>query len=227
MSDDSLRGLEGILEAAARRVSGGKLHPLELLQRLQTAAEASVRDGNVGNDYRITLSAADHNRYAPVLERLASHAVQRLGSLEQRNGWRRIGEFKVRFESSTEVAEGAAVVTSRFIEPRGGDVAHRPGVTRAINRHRRVVLRLDDGAFVQLTHTPFTIGRGPGNDLVLPVLSVSRNHAEIVESEGGFVMLDLGSRNGLVVNGVRVMEQPLDEGVNVILGDAGIRLERI
>jgi serine phosphatase RsbU (regulator of sigma subunit)/pSer/pThr/pTyr-binding forkhead associated (FHA) protein len=52
-----------------------------------------------------------------------------------------------------------------------------------------------------LTHFPFTIGRRSDNDLVISHPSVSRLHAQIVEQDGGFHILDRGSREGTFVNG--------------------------
>ena len=49
------------------------------------------------------------------------------------------------------------------------------------------------------------IGRDPGNDLVIPDLSVSRNHAELRNlGDGRYEIVDLGSHNGTFVNGRRV-----------------------
>jgi hypothetical protein len=49
-----------------------------------------------------------------------------------------------------------------------------------------------------------TVGRDPGNDIVIDVPSVSRRHARLTYQDGWFHVQDLGSANGVVVNGVRV-----------------------
>lgn len=56
--------------------------------------------------------------------------------------------------------------------------------------------RLEDGEYV--------IGRNPASDLVINDEAVSRSHARIAVSDGKVVLLDLGSRNGTLVNGVSV-----------------------
>jgi len=48
-----------------------------------------------------------------------------------------------------------------------------------------------------------TIGRWEGNDVVLPDREVSRKHAQIRHDGGQYVLVDLGSKNGTLVNGVR------------------------
>lgn len=207
-------------------MSGGQLHPLELLQRVQAAAESSIRDGVVANDYLVSFHPVDYQRYRPAAVRLRREFDELLEDLERRNGWRRIGGRNIVLEAAADVGEGMPRVAARFVELRHRDISPPLGATRRITRHRNLQLCLDDGSKIALTHTPFTIGRGPGNDLVLPVLSVSRQHAEISRTQDGIVIRDLGSRNGLVVDGVRVDEYLLEDGGAVALGDVRLWLER-
>jgi pSer/pThr/pTyr-binding forkhead associated (FHA) protein len=69
------------------------------------------------------------------------------------------------------------------------------------------------------THRPFTVGRDPGNDIILRDPKVSRHHAEIVFERGFFVMHDLSSANGTYVNGKRVRVAPLTHGARVRMGN--------
>lgn len=70
------------------------------------------------------------------------------------------------------------------------------------------------------THRPFTIGRDPGNDIILRDPKVSRHHAEIVFERGFFVLHDLASANGTYVNGKRVRVAPLTHGAKVRMGNS-------
>ncbi len=70
------------------------------------------------------------------------------------------------------------------------------------------------------THRPFTVGRDPGNDIILRDPKVSRHHAEIVFERGFFVLHDLASANGSYVNGKRVRVAPLTHGVRVRMGNS-------
>jgi len=54
---------------------------------------------------------------------------------------------------------------------------------------------------VLVTHSPFSIGRLPENDLVLAHPYVSRRHAEIVLEAGRCFIVDQGSRHGTFING--------------------------
>jgi transcriptional regulator with PAS, ATPase and Fis domain len=64
----------------------------------------------------------------------------------------------------------------------------------------------------------FTVGSGPQNDLQLDDTTVSRRHCEIVVIPEGYVIRDLGSTNGTVVQGVRVTEAFLDQSTEFQLG---------
>lgn len=70
------------------------------------------------------------------------------------------------------------------------------------------------------THRPFTVGRDPGNDIILRDPKVSRHHAEIVFERGFFVLHDLASANGSYVNGKRVRVAPLTHGARVRMGNS-------
>jgi sigma-B regulation protein RsbU (phosphoserine phosphatase) len=67
------------------------------------------------------------------------------------------------------------------------------------------------------------VGRSRECDLVLPDVLLSRRHAEIEQTPGGWVVRDLGSMNGTRVNDVRIEgERPLGQGDVVTV--AGWRL---
>ncbi len=79
-----------------------------------------------------------------------------------------------------------------------------------------------DGAAqrVTLDKERFTIGRSRENDIFLPDQWLSRHHAEIRAGRGGFALVDLGSKNGTLLNGTRLAgEQQLQEGDLITLGE--------
>jgi hypothetical protein len=71
-----------------------------------------------------------------------------------------------------------------------------------------------------------TIGRDPGTEVPLAEdTTVSRRHARIRASDGGYRLEDLGSSNGTFVNGGRVTEAPLRPGDEVSIGGTRFRFE--
>lgn len=68
------------------------------------------------------------------------------------------------------------------------------------------------------------IGRGDTNAVVIPDDLVSRNHALLQRTEAGeYILIDMGSRNGSFVNGVRVsIPAPVKDGDTITLGPYSI-----
>ncbi len=84
---------------------------------------------------------------------------------------------------------------------------------------RLVVLNQVEGFRVfDLDKHTIVIGRGDDADLVLPNISVSRHHAQLVCEQGAVRLTDLESSNGTVVNGETVTSVLLQSGDEVLLG---------
>ena len=62
------------------------------------------------------------------------------------------------------------------------------------------------------------LGRSPDCDVVIKDFGVSRRHAEVVVNGGECRVVDLKSKNGTQVNGVRVPEAGLNDGDEILLG---------
>lgn len=91
-----------------------------------------------------------------------------------------------------------------------------------------VVITEKGGAQKRLTfeEPEVTIGRVPGNDIVLPKGNVSKRHSRIVLKDSRFIVVDLKSTNGTYVNG-RKITSPLvvKEGDKIYIGDFIMTLE--
>jgi pSer/pThr/pTyr-binding forkhead associated (FHA) protein len=82
----------------------------------------------------------------------------------------------------------------------------------------RAVVSLQDRRYV-LDGPQATIGRSKSAECVLPDPNVSRRHAELRRAESGdWQIVDLGSTNGIKVNGRRVASTRLHPGDQVTLG---------
>ena len=69
------------------------------------------------------------------------------------------------------------------------------------------------------------IGRHHGCDLVLSDLSVSRRHLRMIFRDGQWILQDLESRNGTIVNGCRVGRCQLRPGDHLTLGDTHLTID--
>ena len=84
-----------------------------------------------------------------------------------------------------------------------------------------VRLEVNDGLgrrVIPIDKPLITIGRRTESDLRLVGSDVSRDHAEIVESDGGYVLRDRGSRYGTFINDEQVTERPLAHGDRIQFG---------
>jgi ABC-type multidrug transport system ATPase subunit/pSer/pThr/pTyr-binding forkhead associated (FHA) protein len=62
---------------------------------------------------------------------------------------------------------------------------------------------------IRLEKDSYSIGRSPGNDIVIESPVISREHGRLTRSGAGWTYQDLGSRNGSFVEGKK-LEQPVD-----------------
>ncbi|MEO8408241.1 MAG: FHA domain-containing protein [Oxalobacteraceae bacterium] len=91
---------------------------------------------------------------------------------------------------------------------------YRNRIDRRSNTMATIIL-MADGAVLQqmpLTKERITIGRRPGNDIVIDNLAISGRHAAITTIHEGSLLEDLGSTNGTLVNGQPVKRHFLQNG---------------
>jgi pSer/pThr/pTyr-binding forkhead associated (FHA) protein len=91
-------------------------------------------------------------------------------------------------------------------------------------------LEIEDGGervLMPLRAKGTRVGRDPAADVVLEDRSVSRRHALLIRREGGTVLLDDRSLNGIQVNGRRVMAAVLRDGDEILVGAVRMRYVEI
>lgn len=71
----------------------------------------------------------------------------------------------------------------------------------------------------RITLSRTSIGREPGNDIFCDDSSISRNHAQILKTDEGFVLEDCRSTNGTYVDGLAITRQPLADGSKIQVGN--------
>ncbi|MCA8914865.1 MAG: FHA domain-containing protein [Planctomycetes bacterium] len=101
----------------------------------------------------------------------------------------------------------------------------------------RLQVRVPRGATVDVsdhtfTRSVITVGRSPECDLVLPgdEVRVSRQHVRVERREGGYLLVDLGSRNGTLLNDVQIppsSTHPLNETDVVKMGSVEMVIEAV
>ncbi len=91
-------------------------------------------------------------------------------------------------------------------------------------RDARVLIELDGKVIGerQLNKPVLTIGRLSGNDVQVPNQRVSRLHAKIRQENGGWVIEDADSVNGLIFQGNRVERLALSNGDRVHIAPTAV-----
>jgi EAL domain-containing protein (putative c-di-GMP-specific phosphodiesterase class I) len=74
----------------------------------------------------------------------------------------------------------------------------------------------------ELTKLPFTIGRNDTCDLQIESSKISREHVRIEQRGNGYLVRDLGSTNGTLLNGVKIQESPLCDGDLLAIANIGL-----
>jgi len=97
---------------------------------------------------------------------------------------------------------------------------------RAAGLVREQVTLYVSGQPFRITQKVTTMGRSRDCDFVVPDPNVSRVHAEVRHEGLEYVLVDLGSTNGIEVNGRRVLRHSLRDGDRVSLGGADVAVER-
>ena len=115
----------------------------------------------------------------------------------------------------------------------GADQDLRPGRFAVVATLRQAAggvgagsLVLPSGQRIPLGDRPVTVGRLTECTVPLNDQNVSRRHAEIRPGRGAYVVADLGSTNGTMVNGTRISgEQRLADGDILSFGSTYVRFE--
>jgi pSer/pThr/pTyr-binding forkhead associated (FHA) protein len=83
-----------------------------------------------------------------------------------------------------------------------------------------------DGTRHEVTKRSVVLGRSRDCDLQLTDANVSRRHAELRQEGASYWVVDLGSTNGMEVNGKRVKRAKLRAGDKITLGSTEITFDR-
>lgn len=105
-----------------------------------------------------------------------------------------------------------------FVSPPAGGRSSPP--TEVLERRPQVIAFLIDAQSGREFHLDdgTTIGRDPGNDIVLDDSSVSAQHAKVRLEGKTFALFDLASTNRTLVNGTEITRQELADGDRVEFG---------
>ncbi len=221
------RKLENAVSGAFARAFKGDVQPVELTARLQRELdrEAKLLDRArklVPNDFRISLSTHDYERLTPYSKTLNSEIVPQLRSYATEHGYLFNGPVTIEYLLDESLPVGRFTVASAAV---AGVDAEPASPTQL--RQAALVVEVN-GVRHPLTPPGLTIGRGTDADLRINDPGVSRLHARIVVSGSGeqqqLAIEDLGSTNGIVVDGQRVRHATLAAGSRIEIGSTRLAI---
>jgi hypothetical protein len=187
------RRLERLVDGISATVFRGKMHPVDLANRLVRAVDLAVTESPAGphidNDLRVGVnpSELDDTIDTTALQRELAAAVEELTA---RRGIRTGGAVTVTIVPDPGVRMGSIRVAASHRD------APRPAWAQLISPTGQHVL--------EITENRTVVGRGTDADVVLSHGEVSRHHALVWRAEGRAYVRDLGSVNGTRLNGVPV-----------------------
>ncbi|MDO9262983.1 MAG: FHA domain-containing protein [Desulfosalsimonadaceae bacterium] len=91
----------------------------------------------------------------------------------------------------------------------------------------KIELSLKDRVIKTYTFNQFeiSVGRDPGADIFIDNTGISREHMKIEMNMGGtYVLKDMGSTNGIFLNGQLALEEPLRNNDVITLGKFSLRI---
>jgi hypothetical protein len=213
--------VEGFFASAFR--SG--LQPVELAKRVMREMDANktvgVREVWAPNRFVLTVSEADGERFEQAEHALVAELKRVVRETAAERGWGLVGPPEVELVLDEDLARGRFEVEASFVE---GDEELEPLVAG------QATLTLYEGGTPTRTYAlakPLvTLGRLPESDVVVNDPGASRQHARIGSANGEFVITDLGSTNGTLVNDQEVHERSLEDGDRITIGETVLEFRR-
>lgn len=248
-----LRNLESkiadLVEGTFGRVFRSEVRPVELARGLVKEMDehktVSVSRVYAPNEYVIWLSPEDRSKFEGVEHEIADELGAYLLEHARREKLALVSRPEVAFETDDQLGLGEFGIQARLVrtverddQPHAEQGDH--GHTMVYSTSDRLREDLDkprgpeptgramvlaEGKRIVVSSSGAVIGRSRDCDVTLADPNVSRHHAEIrPDGRGGWVVEDIGSTNGVKVNGRRITgPSPLEPGARIALGTADVR----
>ncbi|MFL6062884.1 MAG: FhaA domain-containing protein [Marmoricola sp.] len=223
--------LEQMISGVFARTFRSAVQPIEissaLAREVDNSAQVLSRDRRLApNDFHVELSEPDHER----LTALGAALVDELAGLLKEHAKAQSYVFTGPVGITLEVAPD--LTTGRF-RVRSAAMAKvtQSGPEISATQVRRASALLDiNGERMPLAPPGIVVGRGVDADLRINDPGVSRRHVEfrVTEDEDGprVSVHDLGSTNGVLVDGRRVQNASLADGSVVRIGNTSMTLHQ-
>lgn len=240
--------IAGLVEGTFSRAFRSEVRPVEIARKLAREMEEhkslSVSRVYVPNEYAVYLSSADRDRFADLEGQLVDELSAYLMEHARRERFALMSRPVIEFRTDDRLRLGEFGIQARLVRqapepsapPSQGDAGHtmvysaaerlqEPLEERARQRAATALL-VAEGKRMVVGAGGATIGRSRDCDVVLGDANVSRTHAEVRPRGDGWMIADLGSTNGVTVNGTRIEQaQLLRPGDRIEVGTTMLTFE--
>ena len=243
-----LRSLEsklaGLVEGTFSRAFKSEVRPVEIARKLARELDqhkvVSVSRTYVPNEYTVWLSPRDRAQFEGYESDLRDELAAYLLEHARRERVAFMSRPEISFETDERLRLGEFGIQARLVKAdREGAVRAEAGHTSVYSVAERLSEPLQqpnpsrgraqlryEGRATLLGSEGVVLGRSRDCDVVISDENVSRRHAEVRPSGGAWIVRDLGSTNGIRVNGSRVSgAQPLRPGDTIELGQSAVTFE--
>lgn len=220
--------LEGLVEGFFARIFRSGLQPVEVGRRILRAmadeATISVNATYAPNHFRVVMGPEDHARFAQMEAGLVREFSELVIDQAKADRVHLMGLPRIEFVADDALGPGQFRVEAfHTADPQpAGRAAKEPTQGFAAGGLAELVL-LEDGTPATrytVSRTPAVIGRLATSDIVIDDPNVSRRHAELRRDDDGWMLVDLGSTNGSLVNGKLARTHRLRDGDRLTLGSS-------
>jgi hypothetical protein len=222
--------LEQLISGAFARAFRSAVQPVEISAALQRECDNNAqilsRDRRlVPNDFHVELSQTDLDRLAPYDTAMAQELVSQLEQHADQQGYVFPGPVTIAFESADDLTTGRFRIRSRAQAKVTGHASHTQ-VRRA-----RALVEVN-GTRHPLQPPGLVFGRGTEADVRINDPGVSRRHVEFMVTPGSggadrIEVRDLGSTNGMLVDGHRITQTAVHHGTQVKIGNTTMTVRLI
>jgi len=210
--------LENLISGVFARAFRSAVQPVEIVAALEREVDNNTqilsRDRRLApNDFHVQLSPSDMERLSPYDSTLERELVDQLRDHAEQQAYVFPGPVRIAFEESDELTTGRFRVRSRA----QASVRGRDEDTQ-VRRAARAFVEVN-GSRHPITPGGLVVGRGTDADLRITDPGVSRRHVRFGLDGAQVSVRDLGSTNGMSVDGRRVEQATLRAGSVVRIGN--------
>jgi hypothetical protein len=221
------RRIEEMVNRPFARAFKAEVQPVEIASALQRECDdraAIVARGRtmVPNVFTVALGDHDHDRLSTYAEALGAELSAMVSEYAEEQHYAFLGPVSVEFERDSDLETGRFRLRSMAVA--SAVSTNRPGpepTTRSATTGNAPWLEVGSTTYPLRSGTT-RIGRGTDCDLRIDDPGISRHHAEIRQQGGDVVIVDTGSTNGIVIDGKRVEQARLVDGMRIMLGNTTV-----